>query len=212
MKKFIFTLLLTILMIPCVNADCVNLYEAPSGNLRYLPDSYNNIYLWSSLDGTSYYNFNLDSSKTYLFYATLDNKLVDSLILPGTGKIDINHSKRIITSSEKTSTVTIQNFSKFTFFIFNPEEDEIPIYQSWQFWLVEGTEVCIPSAEPDVPDEPVIADVTLDTFYSIYLEKMSNLATYSIENKYLLAFVTIIFLFGILELILFLFNRGGYRR
>lgn len=65
--------------------------------------------------------------------------------------------------------------------------------------------------EPVIPEEPIIADTTLDTFYSIYLSKLQSFSQYVIENKFLLGTIGIILLFVVLEIILNLFRKGGYR-
>lgn len=58
---------------------------------------------------------------------------------------------------------------------------------------------------------PLPADSTLDTFYSIYLDKLSTITTYATENKFLLGMIGVILSFIILELVLNLFRNGGYR-
>ena len=65
--------------------------------------------------------------------------------------------------------------------------------------------------EPIIPDEPIIADTTLDGFYTIYVSKLQDLTEYVMENKFLLGTLAIILLFAISELILNLFRKGGYR-
>lgn len=71
----------------------------------------------------------------------------------------------------------------------------------------------VPYEEYVAPPEPMPlpADTTLDTFYSIYLDKLSTATTYAIENKFLLGMIGVILSFIILELVLNLFRNGGYR-
>ena len=77
--------------------------------------------------------------------------------------------------------------------------------QSWQLWLVKGDTVCIPKTEPDTPNPPVI-DATLDNFYSIYLSKLSSLATFATENKIFFSAIAILLTFAIFELFFMLFR------
>ena len=71
----------------------------------------------------------------------------------------------------------------------------------------------VPYEEYVAPPEPMPlpADTTLDTFYSIYLDKLSTATTYATENKFLLGMIGVILSFIILELVLNLFRNGGYR-
>ena len=71
----------------------------------------------------------------------------------------------------------------------------------------------VPYEEYVAPPEPtpIPADTTLDTFYSIYLDKLSTATTYATENKFLLGMIGVILSFIILELVLNLFRNGGYR-
>ena len=73
--------------------------------------------------------------------------------------------------------------------------------------------IYVPYEEYVAPPEPMPlpADTTLDTFYSIYLDKLSTATTYATENKFLLGMIGVILSFIILELVLNLFRNGGYR-
>lgn len=64
---------------------------------------------------------------------------------------------------------------------------------------------------PPEDDIPIVADTTLDGFYSIYVSKLKELSDYVIENKFLLGTFGIILSFIVLEIILNLFRKGGYR-
>ena len=59
--------------------------------------------------------------------------------------------------------------------------------------------------EPDTPDPP-LADATLDNFYSIYLSKLSSLATFATENKIFFSAIAILLTFAIFELFFMLFR------
>lgn len=64
---------------------------------------------------------------------------------------------------------------------------------------------------PPDDDIPIVADTTLDGFYSIYVSKLKELSDYVIENKFLLGTFGVILSFIVLEIILNLFRKGGYR-
>lgn len=64
---------------------------------------------------------------------------------------------------------------------------------------------------PDEPEKPV-ADATLDSFYSIYLDKLGMLVDYTSQNKIILSFIGIILLFVCLEIFLQLFFINGRRK
>ena len=114
--------------------------------------------------------------------------------------------------------------NRYDFQIFIQDyKDDIDTYKTYfentTFWLVEGDSVCVESTDPEVPPveepdntEPIIPDSTLTDFYSLYLSKLTLLSQYSLENKYLLSAIGIMLVFIVLELVLFLFNRGGYKR
>lgn len=63
---------------------------------------------------------------------------------------------------------------------------------------------------PEEPDEPIIPDNTLGTFYSIFIDKITYFSNYCVENKFLLGTFGIVILFIVIEIILNLFRKGGY--
>lgn len=61
------------------------------------------------------------------------------------------------------------------------------------------------------PEEPIIPDTTLDSFYSIYVEKLTLLSNYALENRFVLSAITIILVLVCLELFIYLI-KGGRKR
>ena len=154
----------------------------------------------------------LDSSKTYIFYATKDNQLVETLNIiqlvfnERTYFVGSPISSIVLTNSSNIgSSPRLQSTGNLT------DSDIYKELESWQFWLVEGDTVCIPKTEPDTPNPPV-ADATLDNFYSIYLDKLGMLVDYTSQNKIMLSFIGIILLFVCLEIFLQLFFINERRR
>lgn len=66
--------------------------------------------------------------------------------------------------------------------------------------------------ESEKTEEPIIADTTLNSFYTLYLNKIKSLADYSLENKYVLSAIAIIITFTIIGLFIYFFKKGGYQR
>ena len=207
MKKYLLTLLtIFVILAPNVKAEeCVNLYPYEPGTLNF-----------SSVNQVSWVSYffakeikNLDTSKTYTFYALKDNDLVDKLDLIQlyVDKYYINVNVQSITFTNLTSIRPWWSIKQQL----TTDDDIYKELQSWQLWLVEGDTVCIPKTEPDTPDQPV-ADATLDNFYSIYLDKLGMLVDYTSQNKIILSFIGIILLFVCLEIFLQLFFINGRRR
>ena len=129
------------------------------------------------------YNFTTPSNGKYLLYCTYGSK----------GNAGVGSNRREF-QLEKGK---ITNTSELT-------------YVAYEEYVEPEPEPELPPVEPEDPVVPVPADTTLDTFYSIYLDKLSTATTYATENKFLLGFIGIILSFIILELVLKLFRNGGY--
>lgn len=206
MKKYLLTLLtLFVILAPNVKAEeCVNLYPYEPGTLGFNPVQ--QINYWAYFGSKQIEN--LDTSKTYTFYALKDNQPVEKLDF-----IQFNINSKFYSNVQS---VTLSNITSFkaswqykSYDALMTTDDEIyKELQSWQLWLVEGDTVCIPKTEPDTP----VADATLDNFYSIYLDKLGMLVDYTCQNKLILSFIGIILLFVCLEIFLQLFFINGRRR
>ena len=200
MKKYLLTLLaLFVILAPNVKAEeCINLYPYEPGTLYF--DSVYQVNWWTYFSSKQIEN--LDKSKNYTFYALKDNQLVEKLDII---TLKINYK----TGYYNLQSVTLNNISSFQadWQIQQKTTTDDDIYkelQSWQLWLVEGDTVCIPKTEPDSPNPPV-ADATLDNFYSIYLSKLSSLATFATENKIFFSAIVFLLAFIIFELFFMLF-------
>ena len=202
MKKYLLTLLaLFVILAPNVKAEeCVNLYPYEPGTLYF--KSVQQVNYWTYFRSKSIEN--LDKSKTYTFYALKDNVLVDKLDLIQF-RLDIYYSNvQSVTFTNQSSVQAHWQYKSYDALMTTDDE----IYkelQSWQLWLVKGDTVCIPKTEPDTPNPPVI-DATLDNFYSIYLSKLSSLATFATENKIFFSAIAILLTFAIFELFFMLFR------
>lgn len=201
MKKYLLTLLaIFVILAPNVKAEeCVNLYPYEPGTLHF-----NSVFQgtwWTYFEGKEITN--LDKTKTYTFYALKNNQLVEKLDII---TLKINYK----TGYYNLQSATLNNISSFSAMWqvqqkTTTDDDIYKELQSWQLWLVEGDTVCIPKTEPDTPDPPV-ADATLDNFYSIYLTKLSSLATFATENKIFFSALGILLSFAIFELFFMLFR------
>lgn len=199
MKKYLLTLLaIFVVLAPNVKAEeCVNLYPQKPGELKMML-SYDKKWSYFYLP-----KIELDSSKTYIFYATKDNQLVETLNIiqlvfnERTYFVGSPISSIVLTNSSNIgSSPRLQSTGNLT------DSDIYKELESWQFWLVEGDSVCIPKTEPDSP----VADATLDNFYSIYLSKLSSLATFATENKIFFSALGLFLSFAIFELFFMLFR------
>lgn len=209
MKKYLLTLLaIFVVLAPNVKAEeCVNLYPYEPGTLGFNPVKQVNYWAYFGSKQIE----NLDTAKTYTFYALKDNQPVE--------KLDFIQFKINSKFYSNVQSVTLSNITSFrahwqyqSYDALMTTDDEIyKELQSWQLWLVEGDTVCIPKTEPDTPNPPV-ADATLDNFYSIYLDKLGMLVDYTSQNKIMLSFIGIILLFVCLEIFLQLFFINGRRR
>ena len=67
------------------------------------------------------------------------------------------------------------------------------------------------NTSPDEPDQPV-ADATIDSFYSIYLDKLGMLANFATENKIFFSAIGILLSFVVFEVFFMLFRGRRKRR
>ncbi|MDD5826607.1 MAG: hypothetical protein PUD25_02435 [Bacilli bacterium] len=204
MKKYLLTLLAIFLVLaPNVKAEeCVNLYPYEPGTLYF--NSVYQVSWWTYFSSKQIEN--LDKSKTYTFYALKNNQLVEKLD-PYSLTLKINYK----TGYRGLQSVTLNNISSFQadWQVQQKTTTDDDIYkelQSWQLWLVEGDTVCIPKTEPDPEPDTPVADATLDNFYSIYLSKLSSLATFATENKIFFSALGLLLSFAIFELFFMLFR------
>lgn len=233
MKKILLFLLLSIFLIPNVNAEVDDCYD------NYLIDITSDSWVY----GVAYYN--VSSSSWKLKNSTFNFASLKYLFEVEAGKTYYFKFFDITTSSDfKAGTPIYYYDSEFNYFtdhsfersydrtinqliITIPETLDNISYISLNIY-VYGTNFDLLKSSPiafadfdlstcpiieDSGDneESIIPDTTLDSFYTLYIDKMKNLASYALENKFLLGAIGIILLFAILELILYLFNKGGYR-
>ena len=151
----------------------------------------------------SYYDNNFSPitspKKHYMYFFDKDFKQVDSY-----GRAYFPSPKNLTTKSDAKYFLYCTYKSKASDNIVQLEKGEITTQDELTY---------VPYEEYVAPPEPtpLPADTTLDTFYSIYLDKLSTATTYAIENKFLLGMIGVILSFIILELVLNLFRNGGYR-
>lgn len=224
MKKIIFSLLLTLIFfhIPNVNAEeCVNLFtnEEPT----FYGAEYQ--YYWDYRENGKQFSPVYEVGETYTFW-------INDGTLPFSDYLNENVKMSYFSFGNGFASLDDFTLTFFTFtatkstgrlFIYANGTASItltyqPLNENFnEFWLVKGTEVCTPVVEPEEPevpiepDEPIIADTTLDEFYSLYVSKLQFLFQYAVENKFILGFIAIILLFIVLEIVLSLFRKSGYR-
>ncbi len=203
MKKYLTLLILFVILAPNVKAEeCTNLYPYEPGTLHFNSVFQGTWWTYFEAKGIT----NLDKTKTYTFYALKNNQLVEKLD-PYSLTLKINYKS----GYRGLQSVQISNISSFDAMwqIQQQTTEDDDIYkelQSWQLWLVEGDTVCIPKIEPDPEPDTPVADATLDGFYSIYLSKLSSLATFATENKIFFSAIAILLSFAIFELFFMLFR------
>ena len=220
MKNYLLTLLaIFMILAPNVKAEeCINLLSSDT-NFYYLNKGTGGwhggiAFLNKTVDGSSPEIITLDTSKTYTFYLNDGTKSFNEVL-----NYTYQYSTYFRIYYQNTTNLTQDDLNK-TSYTFKPTNtsfnvwfydyrDELDVLQEKlkdvTFWLVEGDTVCIPKTEPDTPDPPV-ADTTLDGFYSIYLTKLSSLATFATENKIFFSAIAILLTFAIFELFFMLFR------
>ena len=237
MKKILLILLLTIFFMPNVNAltelsdplQCFGV-SSPSSTKNILNFEWNEycgyvnnrFYDYSDSTSGGYYcidnfievepdttytlshydnNFSPITSPTahFMYFFDKDFKQLDSY-----GRNYFQSPKNLITKSDAKYFLYCTYNVKASYNIVQLEKGEITTKEELSY---------VPYEEYVAPPEPMPlpADTTLDTFYSIYLDKLSTATTYATENKFLLGMIGVILSFIILELVLNLFRNGGYR-
>lgn len=213
-----------------VKADtCINLYKGELNNLLYQSSGSFN-YITSSLDSSTQYNTNttsscdssttlcLDSSKSYTLFAYNSNDEYFNLDLPGYRRLFVSGSLvsrgGSLNPTRYSYTFTPQNNQAvFQYEINNSNYNTslLDTMNSYQWAVVEGTEPCIPISEPPTPPTPT-PDTTYSSFLTIYFDRFLYLANGFTTNPYLLAMISIIFSFVVLEIFLLFFHLKGGRR
>lgn len=221
MKKYLLTLLtLFVVLAPNVKAEeCVNLLSSDT-NFYYSNKGTGgwhggNASMNKTVDGSSPEIITLDTSKTYTFYLNDGTKTFNEVLnysyqYPDYFRIYyqtiISLTKDDLNKNSYTFKPTNKSFNVW----FYDTRYELDVLQEKlkdvTFWLVEGDSVCIPTVDPDPEPNPPVADATLDGFYSIYLSKLSSLATFATENKIFFSALGILLSFAIFELFFMLFR------
>lgn len=221
MKKVLFALLICLFIIPSVNAE--ELPTVPIEGMGFANSTNKNL-LKPGWGIAAYYNGFMPLSEMS-GYPALDN------FIPVSGNttyyyssnfnsfctfIELNSSLAFVNRFQKwpnfsfttTSNTRYINFSCSTYV------SDISSSNNW-FQLEEGNAKTdyIPYEEKllEPEPEPIEPDTTLDSFYSMYLEKLTSLSTFAVENKFVLSAITIILVLVCLETFLYLFRKGGYR-
>lgn len=239
MKKLLLTLLLTIFLIPIVNADtiltdpleCFSI-APPSNTKNIFINTANNLcgaenkvfHKYEESDSYKYicvdYFFEVKPDTTYTF--THFNTSFNPVNSPNYNYLRIYDSDftlllnpqewfsppYTITMPSTAKYVTYCSYNSTNFLNFNIQLEEGAISSKADLSFVAYEELV---SVPEDPETPIVADTTLDSFYSIYLDRLSLVSMYAIENKFLLGTLGIILLFIVLEIILNLFRKGGYR-
>lgn len=227
MKKVLFVLLICLFMIPSVNAaeidSCYNNYliNITWGNYysRYDVNS-------DSWQITSYSNEGYVESLQYLFPAKPNTTYYIKFFTGKTFSSSTNYfsyfyfydsDKKYLSSSSSLYGSTLNDQFYFTT-PSNPDFSYVSFDLPQVNRTILGTTIAFadfnlstcPIVEEPEP-EPIMPDSTLDSFYLVYTSKLKEFTDYALENKYILGVLGIILLFIVLEIILNLFRKGGYR-
>ena len=220
MKKNLFiTLILALIvtMVPSVKADCVNVLPSDYKDNLLWPNAGNSL-SWQRVYINNGNKITLEPNKTYTFFATT--------------KLTYNRPRVYVNDTIFVDPVDSYTFTTSdTVYIYDIRfawklsyDDFLPLAQEYfstnDFFLVEGSEVCTPVELDPAPDpapdpDPVIESelsIILTNFYNIYTSKIQQIAQYSLENKFILGAIAIVFLFVVLNFFLYLFKVGGYKR
>ena len=216
MKKYLLTLLaIFVVLAPNVKAEeynsCFDEYKIANSLKFTREENYGSrmlVNLPLEQNKTYYLKFwNLDHSYLYKpgsqhFYYDSSDNILARYTNTYVNVSEFNDNDTIIYSLNKN----LDNLSYFhlSFYVFNRNNYYVPnsdvVLTLSDYELTE-----CPKTEPDEPPIP-IADATLDNFYSIYLSKLSSLATFATENKIFFSALGILLSFAIFELFFMLFR------
>ena len=216
MKKYLLTLLVIfVVLAPNVKAEeynsCFDEYKIANSLKFTMEENYHSrmlVNLPLEQNKTYYLKFwNLDHSHLYKlsslhFYYDSSDHILAKNTNTYVNVSEFNDNDTIIYSLKKN----LDNLSYFhlSFYVFNRNNYYVPnsdvVLTLSDYELTE-----CPKTEPDEPPIP-IADATLDNFYSIYLSKLSSLATFATENKIFFSALGILLSFAIFELFFMLFR------
>ena len=182
--------------------------ELSSNSSTYM----SNNYFTEVKPGQTYHFYNSVrwlNSFVYFFKEDLSASSTKSIQLYDSGPITVPTDAKYLLFTMYTSAPNAHSYTgKFMI----SEKSDLTSYVEY----AECTITPDPPEEPEQPDEPdkpeIIPDTTLDDFYNLFISKLKDLSQYSLNNKFILGAIAIIVLFTVLELVLKLFYRGGYRR
>lgn len=220
MKKLILILVLSIFLVPQVNAECINLVDYNSAYWFHRNNSPN--YRLRLNNTLTDYHVPLTEGSTYTLYFNDGTRPFSDYLfnLDAITKFQLSNyhylkKDYLVSNNSYTFTFKPSSGKNYFYFQFAYSEDigSSPINELLtDIWLVEGDSICTTTIDPNPEPEPEIPpDNTLDSFYALYITKLSDFSNYALENKYILGTLVIIILFIVLELIFKLFNKGGYK-
>ena len=212
MKKYLLLLILPFIFLSDVKADeCINLLPEYSQHHYYYRYANRTYYYSSAYDENTSLkhawresgNYNgecdnsdylcLDVSKNYTFFVlNSDNEYVNIRDINGLYQLWLTqkHKAQFTYADDGLSATFTPNYGiGFDLFTFVATNDISSTFDNVTFVIVEGDNRCIPSPPSQSSDSPIT------DFYSLYLDKLSLLSNYSLENKYLLSFVSILLIF-----------------
>ena len=222
---------------PCYNDYLVSTTDLFKSNCRgyYNVSSDSLVCSYVNANYTLGYLFSAEPSKTF-YLRFFDSSITNS----SSPKIDYfylyDSNKNVIDSTSAFASKKISNYLTYTYdssnsmFIFEFKDDiefnyiSFVFYQgglsNYKYFVYDNFDLssCPVIEEPVVPVDPNNPTVQetdqakiLQNFYTLFLDRLKFISGYAINNYLFLAFIGIFLLFVILEIFLYLYNRGGYK-
>ena len=181
---------------------------------------------WPQVNNTYWINTNFilyDSSLNYYIYVfDLDNNIVTTYdYVSRIYLYYFDENFKNVSSSDSTAKYILPLFSwssstqrKFSYFLEFYNNYKLVVSTKELDSYVEYSETCS-TLDPVDPNNPKPQETNqakiLQNFYILFLDRLKFISEYAIINYLFLAFIGIILVFVILEIFLYLYNKGGYK-
>lgn len=187
-----------------VKADCIGKGESGFGEITGPTGA-----SWYAMITTSLSSIELEANKVYTVYVTGETKFPRNITLT-CGNTSVTwrwQDQGIQITPGATCNLTELRLSQ------QNASNILEQLQNQKIIVVEGTEICTPTP-PTPPDPPTPSgNFTYTDFVTLYVDRLKYLGNKSVENPYMLTFISIIIGFIVLEIFLRLYGiRGGYKK
>ena len=206
-------------------SNCRGYVSSDSLSCSTVMGSYSMNYLFSAEPSKTFYLRFFDSSSTsstspqinYFYLYDSYKNVIDSTSAFASKNLS-NYLSYTYDSSNSMFILEFKDNIEFDYisFAFYPA-GVLPTYKYFAYdnFDLSSCPVIEQPVDPVDPNNPTVKETDqakiLQNFYTLFLDRLKFISYYAINNYLFLAFIGIILIFVILEIFLYLYNKGGYK-